>query len=208
MTRLVGIGLFLFIPLVLVLYLRMPLGTAPSLVLGGSIMVAHRFAARPFLERRLADRCFWCGRGVGAGAEVVPFSSKGRVVPARVCSGRCGSRLDAFARFTAAARPALAIFILLPVAVYLANGLVWIAGHPGIPVDAARWIFKAPIATAVVGASFLYPIGPRLGRDPAVDFPVHNLFLLGVGNTLWVFRVVGVWWLAEGALALGRALAA
>ena len=36
-------------------------------------------------------------------------------------------------------------------------------------------------------------------RDPAIDFPVHNLFLLGIGNTMWVFRLVGIWWLADGA---------
>ncbi len=208
MTRVTGVLLFLFIPLVLVLYLRMPLGVAPSLLLGVGIMLAHRFAARPFLERHVADRCFWCGADAGPAAVEATFASRGKTVPARACSPRCGSRVDAFARFTAAARPVLAAMILVPVFAYLANGMLWIAGRDGIPPAAARWMFKAPIALAVVGASFLYPLGPRLGREPAVDFPVHNLFLLGVGNTLWVFRVVGLWWLAEGAFALGRALGA
>ena len=39
-------------------------------------------------------------------------------------------------------------------------------------------------------------------RLPAIDFPVHNLFLLGVRNTLWVFRLVGLWWLVSWILWL------
>jgi hypothetical protein len=35
-----------------------------------------------------------------------------------------------------------------------------------------------------------------------VPFPAHNLFLLGVRNLLWIFRLVGAWWIVRGALAL------
>jgi hypothetical protein len=42
--------------------------------------------------------------------------------------------------------------------------------------------------------------GPSL-RSP---FPLHNLFLLGIRNTLWVFRLVGAWWLVAGVLQVWR----
>lgn len=202
--RLQGALLFLFIPAVLMLYLRMPLGVAPSILIGITLMVGHRFLARPFLTRHLAERCFWCGRVLGVAALDVPFTSRGESVGAKACAERCRLRLDAFTRFTSAARPLLAALILAPVAIYLVNALGWIVGVAGIPAGAARWIFKAPIALAVVATSFAYPLGPRLGRASAVDFPVHNLFLLGVGNTLWVFRIVGLYWLAEGSFHLVR----
>jgi hypothetical protein len=44
-------------------------------------------------------------------------------------------------------------------------------------------------------ASLAYRTAPPL-LEPRSAFPVHNLFLLGIGNTLWVFRLVGAWWLA------------
>ena len=31
-----------------------------------------------------------------------------------------------------------------------------------------------------------------------VPFPVHNFFLLGVRNLLWIFRLVGIWWIWQG----------
>ena len=39
----------------------------------------------------------------------------------------------------------------------------------------------------------------RLTREPAIDLPSHNLSLLGVATTLWVFRIVGLFWLVQAA---------
>jgi hypothetical protein len=197
-----GMLLFLFIPLVLVLYLRMPFGLAPSILGGIAIMLAHRPVARPWMERHRARRCFWCGQAVGPDAVAAPFLSRRAVIDARACSAAHRDRLHAFGRSVAAARPLLAALILLPVALYLVNALAALAEVPLVPLEAAKWGFKIPIATAVVALSFLWPAGFRMTRPPAIDFPVHNLFLLGVRNTLWVFRVVGIWWLAEGAWRL------
>ncbi len=198
--RLAGIGLFLFIPLVLVLFLRMPLGPGPSLALGVAIMLGHRFVARPWFESRIAARCFWCG--CGGTAVPAPFASKGRTLDARACMEPHASRILAFARVVARWRIHLALLILLPVFLYLANGFAAVAGLPAVPWRAAAFGFKIPIAAAVVALSFAWPLGRRHSSPAAVDFPVHNLFLLGIGNTLWVFRIVGIWWLVEGVLAL------
>jgi hypothetical protein len=200
--RAAGVLLFLFIPLVLVLYLRMPLGPAASLGLGVAIMIGHRFVARPWFLAHLADRCFWCGAPRAGAAS--PFSSKGEAIAARACGEDHAGRILAFARLVARARLPLAILILVPVAAYLVNGLASVAGLPSVGWEAARWGFKVPIAAAVVTLSFAWPAGRRLTSPPAVDFPVHNLFLLGIGNTLWVFRVVGLWWLVEAAWTLSR----
>lgn len=195
-----GLLLFLFIPIVLVLYLRMPLGLAPSVLLGIAIMLAHRFVARPWMERHLGERCFWCGR---AGAPVAaPFRSKGAKVAARACTEDHRDRLHAFGRTVSAGRFALAVLILVPVALYLFNALAAIVGWKFVDLEAARWGFKIPIAVAVVTLSFAWPAGRSMTREPAIDFPVHNLFLLGVNSTFWIFRIVGLYWLGEGVYHL------
>lgn len=203
MTRVAwtGVGLFLFIPLVLVLYLRMPLGLAPSILIGIVVMLAHRFVARPFMERYLSRRCFWCGRVFSGGGFDAGFVSRGEAVAARGCRASHAANLVSFARVVGASRPLLVVMILVPVAVYLVNALAAIGGVWSIPLDAARWGFKIPIAAAVVGLSFAWPFGARMTRSAAIDFPAHNLFLLGVRGTLWVFRLVGIWWLAAGVWA-------
>jgi hypothetical protein len=196
-ARLTGIALFAFIPLVLVLYLRRPLGLGPSIGLGVAIMVAHRFVARPFMDRGIDRRCFWCGRDLdGAGVDA-PFRSKNAIVPARACSEGHATDLTAFARTVARGRNVLRVMIVLPVLIYLVNAALTLAKLPAIAVDDAVWLFKLPIAAAVVALSFAWRLGRTMTIEPAVDFPPHNLFLLGVVNTLWIFRIVGLIWLAQ-----------
>ena len=90
--------------------------------------------------------------------------------------------------------------------VYLANALLTIAGHGFMSIDTARAAFKIPIAVAVVSLSFAWPLGWKLARAPAIDFPAHNFSLLGVTWTLWVFRIVGLFWLAQAAWSVVRAM--
>lgn len=196
-NRLAGALLFLFIPLVLVLYLRMPLGLPGSLFLGMVLMFAHRFVARPFMNRHLGRRCFWCGCDLSGPGVPAPFSSRRETIKARACSGTHANRLIAFARMVAAGRLVVFLLILLPVLIYLANALLTIAGHGFFPLDTARAAFKIPIAIAVVTLSFAWPLGAKLTREPAIDVPAHNFSLLGIATTLWVFRIVGLFWLGQ-----------
>lgn len=195
--RLLGAGLFLFIPLVLVLYLRYPFGLAPSLAVGVALMLGHRFVARPFMDRTLSRRCFWCGRDLDGEDRAAPFRSRGKTIPARGCSEDHAAYVLTFARSVNWAFLPLRLAIVLPVLVYLALAVLAAAGRPLIPMAWAVWVFKLPIAAAVVALSFLWPRGARLDVEPAIDFPPHNLFLLGVRTTLWIFRVVGLIWLAQ-----------
>lgn len=200
--RLQGIALFLFIPMVLVLYLRMPLGPAVSLGVGIVLMVGHRFVARPWFQSHLTARCFWCG--AARVAAKAAFASRGETIEARGCGPGHAENILGFARFVARVRVPLVLLILGPVAFYLANGAATFSGLPAVSWEAARWGFKVPIAAAVVTVSFAWPLGRGFDTVPAVEFPVHNLFLLGIGNTLWIFRLVGLWWLGEGLWALLR----
>ena len=61
MDRLLGVLLFLPVPVVLLLFTRMPLGVGESLALGVAITITHRFYARPFARSRADRRCLWCG---------------------------------------------------------------------------------------------------------------------------------------------------
>jgi hypothetical protein len=205
-TRLTGTLLFLFIPLVLVLYLRTPLGLPASVLLGIFLMIGHRFVARPFMERHLESRCFWCGRDLVGPGVPASFRSRGETIGAQACSGTHADRLTAFARTLAAGRLVVFLLIVLPVAVYLGNALLTIAGHGFLPLDSARAAFKIPIAVAVVTLSFAWPLGARLAREPAIDVPAHNLSLLGVSWTLRVFRIVGLFWLGQAAWSALRPL--
>jgi hypothetical protein len=200
-TRLVGILLFLFIPTVLVLYLRTPFGLGPSVLSGIAIMLLHRRVARPFMDRHLSARCFWCGRDLAGAGVAAPFRSGRETIAARACTEAHAHDLVAFARAVAACRWLLVALILLPVAAYLGNALLTLAGTPLLSLEAARWMFEVPVAAAVVGLSLGWPLARSSAREPAIDFPAHNLSLLGVSWTLWVFRVVGAVWLAQAAWA-------
>src|SRR5262245_27447404 len=65
--RLVGILLFLPVPIVLTLFTRLPVGVVASLALGVALMVTHRLYARPFARRHALARCLWCGRTAAEG---------------------------------------------------------------------------------------------------------------------------------------------
>jgi hypothetical protein len=58
------------------------------------------------------------------------------------------------------------------------------------------------VAATVVTAS----LGYLLVREPDArlrcPFPLHNLLLLGIRHTLWIFRVVGAWWLLNAVSRL------
>src|SRR5262245_12194023 len=60
--HLIGVLLFLFIPLVLFLFLRYPFGIRWSFGLAIAIMLLHRLVAVPFMDQYRSQRCFWCGR--------------------------------------------------------------------------------------------------------------------------------------------------
>jgi len=70
-----------------------------------------------------------------------------------------------------------------------------------VPLLAATALFQlivgVTVNTAALGYLFQRP-RPAPGVPIAVPFPVHNFFLLGVRILLWIFRLVGIWWIWKG----------
>jgi hypothetical protein len=208
-----GILLFLFIPLVLVLFLRQPLGPGWSVGLGLAIMFGHRFVAQPWMAKFADARCLWCGR-VGT-AETVPVVASGRTWLMRACSAGHAASIRRFLAFVFRFRLPVALGIFVPLAWLLVASVAAAAGHVLLPHAANARIFRVVVAATVVMASLAPVLPDRLGGGSApaeastpapsyepvrCPFPLHNLFLLGIANTLWVFRVIGAWWLVDAWL--------
>jgi hypothetical protein len=200
-----GFGLFLFIPLVLTLFLRQPLGPGWSVAIGVAIMAGHRYVAAPWAAKFADVRCLWCGRAQASTG--VPVMAGGRLWMMNACSGPHAGHVARFLRFVDRFRAPIAAGIFLPLAWLIVASLAAAAGWPLLPHATNALIFRVVVAATVVSAS-LFPFVVR-GAAPAeagseggplrCPFPIHNLFLLGIGNTLWIFRIVGAWWLADAA---------
>ncbi|HEX3126562.1 MAG TPA: hypothetical protein VH394_04470 [Thermoanaerobaculia bacterium] len=198
-TQLTGILLFLFIPLVLFLFVRHPEPIGASLVGGVVLMLGHRFLARPYMERSVPVKCVWCNRVLPAGeGDTLDLQAGERVIQARCCAGHREPAAKYFS-FLASWRWVLRAGIFGPLLILLGT-LAAAAFGRQVPVDDATALFKLVVGITVNLAAFGYfAMPPVPGRLPtAVPFPVHNFFLLGVRNLLWVFRLVGIWWIWQG----------
>jgi hypothetical protein len=210
MLRLIGVLLFAFIPLVLALFLRQPLGPGWSIALGLAIMFGHRFVAGPWAAKYADVRCLWCGR-VGGGRQVAIMAS-GRTWAMTACCQDHERSIARFLRFLMRFRQPIALGIFLPLGWLLVASAAAAAGHPLLRHDTNALIFRVVVAATVVTASLApfvgdsAPLGaPASSQQPLeCPFPLHNLFLLGIRNTLWIFRIVGAWWLIDGAWRLLR----
>jgi len=188
-----GLALFVLVPLVLWLFLVQPLGPGWSLALGIGIMAGHRAVAAPWAARHAKERCLWCGR-TGEGWGELRVTSGTRTIGFASCDTRHDEAARRFFGFVEAHRVAISLGIFVPLAVLLVATLLRTLGFALLPHDVAALQFRVIVAATVVTASLAYPAAAP-SREPRSAFPAHNLFLLGIRNTLWVFRVVGAWWL-------------
>lgn len=189
----IGIFLFLFIPLVLFLFLRYPWGILPCFAAAIVLMFSHRFAAIPFMNTYRTRRCLWCGRTTRP-REALPVDT-GSQVEFQACVQGCGAKARRFFDFCLSHKNLLRLGIFLPLAWYVVTMLLNGLGFLNFPVGWDRFIFQFCIACSVVSISFFYARGKET-ELPTFAFPIHNLFLLGIKNTLLVFRYVGIWWIA------------
>lgn len=198
---LTGVLLFLFIPVVLFLYVRHPEPVGLSLVAGVVLMIGHRFLARPYMARVLPVKCLWCNRVPAKGPEdsVLELRSGDRVIRARCCPEHRASTAKFFT-FLHAWRWPLRLGIFVPLLFLLVALAASAAGQPA-PVDLATSWFKLVVGVTVNVAALGY-FASREHSPISVPFPVHNFFLLGVRNLLWVFRLVGLWWIWQGIVAV------
>jgi hypothetical protein len=195
-----GVLLFLFIPGVLFLFVRHPEPVGVSLAAGVALMIGHRFLARPYMERAREVKCLWCNRvPPREPVELELRAGGGRTVAARCCA-RHREPAARFFSFLHLWRWPLRLGIFLPLLFLLTALAVSAAGQPA-PVPFATAGFKLVVGITVNVAAFGY-LAAREHAPVEVPFPVHNFFLLGVRNLLWIFRLVGLWWIWQGITAL------
>ena len=199
-----GVVLFLFIPLVLFLFVRHPAPVGASLGAGVLLMVGHRLLARPYMNRVAPVKCVWCNRvlpdapeGKRAGeVSVLDLRSGGRVVVQARCCAVHRRPATKFFTFLHTWRWPLRLGIFVPLLFLLTSLAASAAGQPA-PVNLATAWFKLVVGITVNLAALGY-FAAGEGRRLDVPFPLHNFFLLGVRNLLWVFRLVGLWWIWQG----------
>ena len=207
-----GIVLFLFIPLVLYLFVAHPASVAGSLIGGLALMAGHRFLARPYMLAARPFKCVWCNRVFAEQPEAQPDEQ-----PAAARAPKCaveltqGGALPPLELLTCAAHVAptqrffafvdrcrlpLRIGIGLPLGLLL-GALVALATGLGDWTRPATALFQLTVGLTV----HLAAVGPWLGalrRQSRAAFPVHNFYLLGIRAILWIFRLVGIWWIFVG----------
>jgi hypothetical protein len=200
-----GVALFLFIPLVLFLFVAHPAPAAASLVAGIILMLGHRFLARPYMERVRRSKCLWCNRwlrpeepstalAVVAGSSVLEFTT---------CPGH-DAPVRSFLAWTERLALPLRLGIGLPLGFLLAT-LAYLAAGRAAPVELATDLFRFVVGLTVNVAALGPLVGsPRANGDSPLRaaFLAHNFALLGVRAILWIFRIVGIYWLWTAGRAL------
>jgi hypothetical protein len=190
-----GVLLFLFIPLVLFLFVRHPDPVGVSVAAGVVLMICHRFLARPYMERIRPVKCLWCNRVPPREPATLELLAGGRTVEARCCAAHRAPAAKYFS-FLHAWRWPLRLGIFVPLLFLLIALAASAAGQPA-PIPLATTWFKLVVGITVNVAAFGY-LAVREHAPIEVPFPIHNFFLLGVRNLLWIFRLVGLWWIWQG----------
>jgi hypothetical protein len=204
LDRMLGVLLFLPVPVVLWLFTRTPAGTLGSLGLGVFLMVTHRFYARPFALGRAGRRCLWCGGAAGDGPALAIAEPLGTVTW-RACSENHRERLSRLLGWAERRAGSLRLGILGALGVFLVAmpfaGLGRLEPVSGADVVA---LFKLGVSLTVLPLGWLAvrrasPAGDKL----AAPFPVHIQALIGTWAVLWLFRLVGLLWLAQALWHFG-----
>lgn len=199
--RLLGLLLFLPVPIVLVLFTRAPLGIGWSLALGTALMLTHRAYARPFALARASRRCLWCG-GAAADGPAFAVEEPFGVTPWRACRETHEQRARWFLAWASAHRRFLQAAILGTLAVFLVAAAMMAAG-----VADARYypdavnVFRLAIALTVLPLGIMATRGVEPADTPLrPPFPVHIQALIGTWAVSWLFRIVGAAWLVLAVL--------
>jgi len=206
--RWAGVLLFLPVPLVLWLFTRQPLGPWASLGLGVLLVLTHRLYARPFALSRAGRRCLWCGSPAGEGPGVDVDEPFGRT-SWRACGAAHASALARTLGWAAERSRLLAFGILGTLALFLCLSVAAALGRPAwLEAADAVAVLRLGVALTVLPFGWLAPLsGPAGGPRGRLPFPLHIQALLGTLWVLWLFRLVGLWWLIAALLHLARRVA-
>jgi hypothetical protein len=210
MQRIGGLLLFLPVPLVLFLFTRQPLGPWLSLGLGVLLTLSHRLYARPFALARSSRRCLWCGGRAGPEAAALTLDEPLGRTEWRACSGAHAEPLVRALGWAAAHRRFLAAGILGTLALFLALAAAAASGRASRLAEAdAVAVLRLGVALTVLPFGWFAPSrGPSSAPAARLPFPVHVQALVGTVWVLWLFRIVGLWWLVAGLGHIARRLGA
>ena len=210
--RFTGILLFLPVPLVLSLLTRVPLGPLWSPALAIALVLSHRLYARPFALARARRRCLWCGGPIATQGLTQTVHEPGGETTWMTCGGDHSRRLASFFTWLERYRMPIRVGILGSLLLYLGLFLPRWLGHatPWSPPDIAA-AFQVGVAITVLPVGWLATRRrtdrKEKGAAPRVPFPVHIQALIGTVVVIWLFRLVGLAWLAMGLWQLtGAAL--
>lgn len=169
-----------------------------SVVAGAVLMIGHRRIARPYMTAVAASKCLWCNRvppRPGGGGELELETRAGVLRPV-FCPGH-DIPLARFFAFLDAWRWPLRLGIFVPLATLL-GALVASAAGRSLPLGAITAGFQLIVGLTVLASAVGYRASAPAPRA-RVPFPLHNFYLLGVRALLWIFRLVGAWWVLRGA---------
>lgn len=203
-SRGAGLLLFLPVPLVLWLFTGTPLGVVPSVVVGIAVMATHRLYARPWAVARAERRCLWCAGGARPG-HALSVAEPGAGVEWASCSAAHRHRAAGLLGWADANAVPLRAGILGTLTLFLPLVLLAASGRlgPFTPADAVAF-FRGGVALAVLPLGWIGARRVAPGATSAASpFPVHVPALVGLSAVTWLFRLVGIVWLAQA----GRHLA-
>lgn len=219
--RWTGALLFLPVPIVLFLFVRLPFGVW-SLAGGLVLMMTHPLYARPWALRRSAGRCLWCGRSIGSIGRGV---AAGVTKPARLslevtdprgphpwhfCDTGHRARAASALRRAAMQQRWLRAGVGGSLGIFLAAAAVALL-RPSIPFtprDASAF-FQLAVAVTVLRLAAWPARAPAPEKDAgspgaAAPFPLHLPALIGIDTVFWLFRLIGVIWLVQGVWHFAR----
>ncbi len=204
--RLLGVLLFLPVPVVLFLFTRLPLGVGISLTLGGVLVLTHRLYARPFALARARRRCLYCGASCSDGRPIALAEPLGTTLWSACTDAHARTLGHVFGWAERNGRLLLA-GILGTLAVFLIATPLAARGWLGplTPADTVAF-FRLGVAATVLPLGWLSASRGPLATEPKVPFPAHIQALIGTASVLWLFRLIGLLWLAQGLWHLARRL--
>jgi hypothetical protein len=198
--RLRALGLLLFLPIPLVLWLltSQALGVGWSVAIAVALMVTHRLYARPFALRHAHRRCLWCG---GRAAEIeIEANEPGTSTLWRACSPPHTDAQRRVLGWMEQRSTFLRIGVLGTLVLFLVALLVSGLGGLGSwrAADTVSF-FRIGIALTVLPLGWLATSScPERAGSARLPFPVHIQALIGTWSVLWLFRLVGLAWLVLG----------
>ena len=195
MTRVLGILLFLPVPIVLWLFTRAPLGVTASLGLGVAVMATHRLYARRFALAHAEARCLWCG-GASDGGPRLEVQEPLGATAWRACATEHADKLARLLGWADAHARGLKVGILGTLAAFLPLALLAEHGRLGsMTYPDAVDLFRFGIALSVLTLSLRFGGAPPAAGRLRSPFPVHIQALVGSAVVVWLFRLVGAAWL-------------